>query len=163
KTTLYRWRDLNITGGGDPERVRGVGVSANYFELLGVKPLFGRAFLPEEEEVGHEQVAVLSRGLWERRFGADKNVIGRPVKLDGKDFTIVGVMDKDFDFPKSSEIFVPLALSPDEKNNRKSHYLHVVARLKQGVSASEANVEMKAIALRLAQDYPQTNRGWGVR
>jgi len=159
----FRWYEVNLTGSGDPERLQTVRAGANFFDLLGAKPMLGRTFLPEEEQDGKNQVAVLSYGLWQRRFGSDRGIAGKTIKLDGLSHVVIGVMDKKFNFPVSSELWVPWVMDPKESQVRGQHYLQIAARLKPGVSIGQASAEMTTIARRLAEQYPETNRGWGAQ
>lgn len=153
----------NITGQGEPEGVLGDRVSSGLFELVGGRPLMGRVFRPEEDQRGREQVVVLSFGLWQRRFASDPDMIGKTVRLGGKPFTVVGVMPKDYHFPMGAELWTPMAMDDKERAIRASRYMDVVGRLKPGVSVRRAAAEMETISRRLAQAYPETNRGWHVR
>ena len=154
---------FNITGQGDPEGALGDRVSSGFFELLEAQPAMGRVFRPEEDQPGREQEVILSFGLWQRRYAADARIIGKTVRLDGRPFTVVGVMPKDFHFPKGAELWRPMAMGDRERAVRGPRYMDVVARLKPGVTVRQAGAEMDVIANRLAQAYPQTNRGWRVR
>ena len=106
----YQESDATLTGVGEPERVQSVKVAASFFRLLGGEAALGRAFLPEEEQAGRGQVAVLGYGLWQRRFGADPKIVGATISLDEKAYTVIGVMPEGFDFPKPVELWTPLAL-----------------------------------------------------
>jgi putative ABC transport system permease protein len=154
---------FNLTGAGEPERIEGRRVSANLFPLLGVGPQLGRAFLPEEDMPGGSRVVLLSHGLWQRRFGSDMNITGKPLTLNGESHTVVGVMPPDFQFPSpDDELWTPIAFTSEEAANRRRHYLEVIARLKPGVSLEQAQAEMKAIAARLQQQYPDQNTDLGA-
>jgi putative ABC transport system permease protein len=159
----WRWYGADMTGKGDPEKLNGALVSANFFDTLGVMPMMGRPFLPQEEQPGHDHEVILSYGLWQRKFGSDPNVIGKTVDLDGAAYDIVGVMGKDFDFPQTQEIWRPLALTPAEQTLRSQHYIMPVARLKPGVSIREAAAEIDTIEARLRRQFPQTETGWNVK
>jgi len=154
---------FNITGQGDPEGVLGDRVSSGFFELLEAQPAIGRVFQPEEDQTGRDQEVILSFGLWQRRYAADAQIIGKTVRLDGRPFIVVGVMPKDYHFPKGAELWTPMAMSDQERAVRGPRYMDVVARLKPGVTPRQAGAEMEIIANRLAQAYPETNRGWHVR
>jgi putative ABC transport system permease protein len=151
---------FNLTGNGEPERLDGRRVSANLFQLLGVQPQIGRGFRPEEDAPG-TRVAILSYALWQRRFGADPQVIGRAVDLNGESYTVVGVMPAAMELPKMTDwheqLWVPLAFPSQEAASRGNHYLEVIARLKPAVTLQQARAEMKTIAARLAQQYPEEN------
>ena len=107
----YNWDEVNLTGNHEPERIQGFDVTANFFGLLGVQPKMGRTFLPEEEQPGKDQEIILSYGLWERRYASDPNILNKTVKVNGKSFTVVGVMNKGFDFPMPAELWMPMALT----------------------------------------------------
>ena len=155
---------LNLTGNGDPERLTGAGVTGNYFQALGVKPLLGRTFLLENEKTGSDHVAVLSYGLWLQRFAGDPQIINKTITLDGETCQVLGVMDKDFNFPQSSELWVPLNFDrSNEMKQRKAHFLRPIGRLKPGVSIQQAQADTDIVAAQLAQQYPDTNTGWNLR
>ena len=167
--------NLNLTGTGEPEKLTGVAVSTNIFSTLGVEAALGRTFLPEDDTSAGGRVAVLSDGLWQRRFGADPNILGRAITLDDKSYTVVGVMPQGFRFPVQSEIWIPggkgSAVPPslgaqfpdsDLAVERDIHIYSVVGRLKPGVTLAQAQAEMTTIGGRLAEAYPNTNSGLGV-
>jgi putative ABC transport system permease protein len=154
--------DLNLSNTGEPETVYSTMVSPNFFDTLGVKPRLGRALAPGEDMPGRNQVAVLSFGLWQRRFAGDPQVIGRQIHLNGSSYSIVGVMPKSMRFPIGSELWAPLAMTPGYEGLRDQRYTRLVARLKRGVSESRARAELQTIAALLSKTYPRTNRGWGV-
>ena len=156
-------QSITLTGVGEPERLEGQSVSANTLSLLGVQPVVGRTFLPEEDRPGNHQVVVLSYGLWQRRFARDAGIVGQQITLDGQPFNVIGVMPSGFFFPqRESELWTPLAMGPEQASGRGDHYLRVIARLKPGVTAEQAQAEAESIAARLAADYPRTNEGLGV-
>ncbi len=158
----YEQLDLNMTSLGAPERVLGARVTPDFLSVLAVNPALGQGFLPDEDQPGRDRAALLSYALWQRRFGGDSSVIGKVVELDAKAYTITGVMGKDFEFPVPTDVWIPLAMSPTERAERASRTLHVVGRLKPGVSVAQAQSEMSTIATRLARAYPQTNKGRGA-
>jgi putative ABC transport system permease protein len=148
----------NLTEGEQPERIEGVQVSPQYFSVLGVQPAAGRAFLPEEEQPGHDPSVIISDGLWRRRFGADAHIIGRNVRINEHNFTVVGVLPPNFTFPRPDiELWTPLVADQDNVTNRGAHYLQVLARLKAGATVASARQELDALAARLAAQYPATN------
>jgi putative ABC transport system permease protein len=147
-----------FTGNEGPERITMTAVSWDLFELLRVAPTLGRGFRQEEDQPNQNTSIVLSHGMWQRRFGGDPNVLGRSVVLGGTPVTIVGVMPEGFYFPtRDTEFWRPVALNP-AKASRGGHFLGVIARLKPGVSVPQAGAEMKAIAERLALQYPEASR-----
>jgi predicted permease len=161
----------NITGEGEPERLQGMMTSANLFPLLRAEAARGRVLLPEEEEAGRDRVAVITDGLWRRRFGADPNLVGKNVSLNGESYQIVGVMPPDFQFGRevgmAIEIWSPLSFTPQQlsMDNIGRENLFVLARLKPGVSFEQAQGEMNAIADALrGQLMPGlTVNDWGLK
>lgn len=151
--------DLSVKGA--PDRVSGIRVSAGYFELLGVPPALGRTFTAEDDRPGAPCVAVVSHGAFERRFGGDRGVIGRDLAVDGGKCTLIGVMPQRFRFSGGPEMWAPLQLDP-AKITRDFHYLTALGRLRPGVSIEQARAQMEAIASRIEQAYPKSNKGWGV-
>ena len=159
----YAWDQISLTGDGHPQKVQAFQVSANLFEMLGVPPQLGRGFVSEEEEPGKDQEIILGHALWEQRYGSDEHILGKNIKVDGKSYAVVGVMAKGFDFPLPAEAWIPLAIDAKERERRDSRWLWVLGRRKPGVSFSEASAEMRAIAQREAEAYPDTNKGWELR
>ena len=162
----YEFTTFNITGSGEPERVAALSVTPNLFPTLGVLPALGRNFLTEEERAGHNRVVILSDGLWQRRFGADRELIGRQIQLNGESYTVVGVMPPQFQLTRGTEVWVPLMLDPAVqpwRADRSNHNLTVIGRLKPGVSLAQAQSAMDTLARQLEQQYPKSNAGWGVR
>jgi putative ABC transport system permease protein len=135
------YRSFNLTGVGEPERLDGRRVSANLFDILGVKPILGRTFVPEEDKAG-TKVVLLSESLWQRRFGGDPSVIGRALNLNGEPYTVIGVLPQTVRLPASlnwrDQVWVPIAFSSEEAANRGAHYLEVIARMKAGVTLPQA-------------------------
>jgi len=145
---------------GEPEQLAAAAVTSSLFPMLRVEPQRGRAFTAEEDRPGASaNVAVISAGLWERRFGSDPSVLGRSLNLAGQSVTVVGIMPKDYNFPVNTDIWVPLAVNPD---NRGNHIYGAMGRLKPGVTPEQARTELGAIAALLAQEYPATNKDWGA-
>jgi putative ABC transport system permease protein len=156
--------DYFLTGGSEPERLRGLGVSANIFSVLGADPLLGRTFRAEENGEGNHRVVVLSHKLWQRRFGGDPAIIGQNISLNGNNRTVVGVMPEDFYFPtKAVELWSPFGFNQTQiLQLRRPHFLRAVARLAPGVTLDQARAEMTNIAAQLEQQYPDTNTQMGV-
>lgn len=159
-----RSTSFTVTRLNGAERIRGKQVSANFFSLLGVKPLLGRTFLPEEDHLGGNPVVMISHGLWQRRFGSDASLIGKAITLDGKSYTVVGILPSNFQFYDRADLFTPIGLWDDAVlYSREFHPgIQAVGRLKPGVTIGHAQAEMDQIARRLAEEYPQTNTGYGV-
>jgi predicted permease len=163
----YRTWFWNITGGDHPEALRGALVTSNLFSVLGVQPMLGRSFLPEEEQPGRNQVVILSYGFWQRRFGSDPALIGKTVTIDGLNHTVVGIMPPGFDLPYNvpsavfaSDVWIPLGAHP-EREDRGSPNYRVLARLKPGITIQQAQANIEAIARGLAEQYPE-NREMGA-
>jgi putative ABC transport system permease protein len=136
---------VNLTGSGEPERLQGLQVSANFFQVLGVATAQGRSFLPEEDFPGNNQVVVISHELWQRQFGGDLEMLGRSVLLNGAAYKIIGVMPADFRFILKTDVWTPLAFTTAQKKDGKNVYLHQVARLKSGVSTEQARAEVERL------------------
>jgi len=162
----YDFQGVNVTGGDEPERIRAALVSPNLLPLLGTNAAIGRGFSTAEDQPGRSQVAVLSHSLWQRRFAAEPDVIGKPIAVDGKSLEIIGVMPVDFHFPDNdTELYLPLTISPDlmTEDNRGSHFLSVIARLTPGVSIHHAQSDINAIAQRMSIEHASTYRaGYGA-
>ncbi len=153
----------NLTGGTHPERVNGSEASPGLFNALRVKPLLGRTFLPEETDVKQSKVALFSEGLWRRRFGADPNLVGRAVQLDGEAFTVVGVLPDSFKFPERVDLWVPFSFTAaDWQNDRQHYYVQAVGRLKPGVNMNQAKVDLEAIMQRLSPTFSAERKKWGI-
>lgn len=167
---IVGWRNwyYTLSGvGGEaadrPETVKGVRASPSLFPMLGVKASLGRTFRPDEEEPGRSQVVLLSHGLWQRRFGGDPAMVGRRVVVDGRPFVVVGVLPADFQFLQPDfAIWMPLTIDA-ELRDRVGHSIAVFARLALGVTLTQAQADMSAIARSLEQVYPESNTGWGAR
>jgi putative ABC transport system permease protein len=154
----------DTAGGGadtEPERLEGALVGTDLFSVLRVQPAAGRMFSQREENPGGEQVAILSHRLWQRRFGGDPDIIDRVILIDGAGTRVVGVMPDGFRYPSDSEIWLPQIVDPDSPTHYW-HYIRPVARLAPGVTVEEAETEMVQIADRLAEEFPDTNRGWSA-
>jgi putative ABC transport system permease protein len=146
----------NLTGQGEPQKIAAHAVTADLFPLLGVRPARGRAFTPEEEKPGSDGVVILSHGLWRDSFGADPALVGRDILLNGEKRTVVGVMPEGFQFLDPwVRLWVPLAQAPEDWANRGGHYLQVVARMKPGVTAEQADADVKTVMARISRDNPE--------
>jgi putative ABC transport system permease protein len=156
--------DLFLTGFGEPQALKGLGVSGNLFDVLGAAPLLGRTFTDEEQWEGRSRVAVLSFGLWQSAFGGDPSIVGRTITLSGRGYDVVGVMPRAFFFPgRDVQLWIPFGYTPQlMTTSRRPHWLGVVARRRPGVSFEQALDDMTAIARDLEQQYPDTNTQMGV-
>ncbi|MGD0221886.1 MAG: ABC transporter permease [Terriglobia bacterium] len=152
---------MTLTGADQPVMLRVGLVSAPYFNIFGAEPLLGRTFAPDEDQPGKQHEAVLSHRVWENRFGADPGIIGRNIALNGEAYTVIGVMPPGMFDRAFPDLWAPLAFQPTDLT-RDYHWLVSFARLKPGVTLEQARQQMNAIALRIAHDYPQSNKGWGA-
>jgi putative ABC transport system permease protein len=155
---------LNLTGSGEPERLSAAGITGNYFQALGAKPLLGRTFVLENEKPGNDQVVVLSYALWQKRFGGDPTIVGKTITLDGTTREVIGVMPQHFNFPRAAGLWIPINFdfSPDMKL-RKAHFMRPIGKLKEGVTIAQAQADTDVIARRLEEQYPDSNTGWSLR
>jgi len=146
--------------GAEPERLKGNVVSIDFFDVLGRHPFLGRAFTQQEAQLGNNHVLVLSYGLWQRRFAANRAILGQTVKLSGDLYTIVGVMPPDFAFPATAEYWTPLAMNLQNWQQRGGHYLQGVARLRPGATTASAQNDLNVLAARAQAAFPASNAGW---
>ncbi len=154
--------DLNLTGHDrEPERISTADVTDNFFSVMGVEPVEGRAFASGEDRYGAEPVVVIGYDLWRRRYGADRGILGRPILLDGRENVVVGIAPPGFRYPRETEVWRPLGWDPTQ-HNRAARFFGVVARLARGKTLEEARAEIDAFTSRLAQEFPATNAGWGA-
>ncbi len=162
----YVGDDYALEGAREATGLHGLRVSSTFFPILGVRPAMGRSFLPEEDKPGAERVVVLSHALWERRFGADHGVLGRKLVLNGKSYTVIGVMSESFRFLfdyffgcQDVDLWLPYPFEGNLAPRRDVRPFYVVARLKPGISIRQAQAEMDAVGRRLEQAYPESNKG----
>jgi putative ABC transport system permease protein len=163
----FRTMTVNLTGYGEAERIKGSRVSAGLFPLLGVQPLYGRFFLPEEDQVGKDDVVILSRQLWQHHFGSDPGIVGKTVSLNGRPYNVVGIMPAQFQFPiigtpdsELMELWVPMALTDEERSNHAGSFdSGLIGRLKPGVSLQQAEANIAAVATRFQQEHPDIYTG----
>ena len=159
------YRTVSLTSQGRPEALRGAAVSPNYFGVLGVRPELGRTFAADENQPGRDHVVILSHELWERRFGSDASLIGRTVRLNREDHTVIGVMPANLRLLGFiPQLWTPLVLDAADQTEaaRKNRSLYVFARLKPGATIEQARTEFTALAQRAAQSFPETEKGWGA-
>jgi putative ABC transport system permease protein len=155
-------RSFNVSTEQEPEQVDGCEVSPNLFPMLGVAPLLGRVFRPEEEEPRRAAVAVIGYRLWQRQFRGDRAAVGKTMRLNGRVYEVVGVMPPRFEFPEFVQLWAPLALGGDP-GPRDDRTLHGLARLRPGVTVAQAQRVMDGVARGLAAQYPASNAHWGAR
>ena len=163
---IYRFRPFVLTGGTAAEEVVAGAVGADFFEIVRTRPSLGRTFLAEEDAPGRGNVVVLSDGFWKSHLGAAPDVVGRTMKLDGKAFTIVGVMPAEFSVKAwgvtGTDFWVPVAYTDAQRAVRENHNAQVIARLRPNVSTEQARAELQQISQRLENEYPKENAGWGA-
>jgi predicted permease len=157
----YHTMSFILFGHGDPDRVRAAVVSANYFDLFGVKPLLGRTFLPDDDTLGAPPVLILSYDYWKNKFGSDPQIVGKTFELNDKVHTVVGVLPPVPQYPQESDVYMPTSACPTRSGkafieNRDSRMMEVFARLKPGVSITEARAELATISGRLTSEYPKS-------
>src|SRR5438477_825610 len=160
-----RQRSFNLIGRGEPERIRGASIMADYLTTLGVKPVLGRSLTVGEDQPGGPAVALIGYGFWQKHFGGNTRVIGEKLNLEGRSYTVIGVMPPGFDLPEAAEIWLPLQTKIDSLPfaDRAIPGYEVVAKLRPSVSLKQADAESKSIARQLEQEFPQVRRGWSVK
>ncbi len=158
----YNSTSYNLAMADEPEHVQGGQVTAGFFKTLQVRPALGRDFLIEEGEPGHDSVVILSHGLWQRRFAGQAGVIGKTVRLSGRNYKVIGVLPPSFRSPLGVriELWTPLVFTARESEDHNNHHLLVIGRLKTDVSIGQAQTQLSTIARQLEQQYPTTNTGW---
>lgn len=157
--------NLNLTGTQQPERLHGARISANFFSVLGVSPILGRNFSEEEDRPSGGNVVILSYDLWQQRFNREETILGKILALDGADYTVIGVMGPNFDlFGNKEQVWIPMQLAASDSSRaaRNVHWLVALARLDPGVTKSQAQIQLDAIASRLHQQNPDDDAGFGA-
>jgi putative ABC transport system permease protein len=165
RISAFREQSYNLTGTGDPVEMAGAAVAADLFPLLGVKPALGRTFTADEDRPGAVRVVMLGYGLWQERYGADRQMAGRSIRINGENLTVIGIMPPGFHFPPwevRGQVWTPLGLDAVAPS-RSMHELNVMARLKPGIPVEQAQAEMKLIASRIEREHPVSNAGWTAR
>ena len=159
---IYTFHGFTLTDSDKPEQVDACAATAGFFSTLGVQPMLGRVFLPEEDQPGRSNVVVLSHRFWQEHFGSNPGIVGHDIKMDGRSILVAGVMPANFQFPEFAQMWTPMAWTDQEKAVRGEHHSVVVARLKRGVDLKQAQSEMNTISSRLEQQYPADDKGWGA-
>ena len=154
-------RSLTLADGAEPERYAGAAITWDLFPALGVPPALGRHFNQQDDQAGAEPVVIISDDVWQRRYNRDAAIVGRPVRLNGRPHTIVGVMPPKFSFPENQKVWIPLT-PVAEKEPRTNRGLFAFARMKPGVDLSRARADVAAMAATVASQYPTTNEGWSA-
>jgi putative ABC transport system permease protein len=158
---IWSWSTKTLAGGGgaEAERLAGADVSWNLFEILGVRPALGRQFLREEDSPGRHYETIISHELWQRRFGGDSTIVGKGIPLDGRPWTVVGVMPPGFNFPERGDYWVPFAAGPEEQRQNRG-YAGAIGRLTPGVTLAQARGDLYRVDADLAARFPESNRAW---
>ena len=154
---------FNLTGTDKPVQINGSMITAGYFDALGIQPRYGRVFTLADEKTSDPEVVILSHHLWQDRFGANPNVIGQSIALDGKTRTIVGVLANDMPVLTQADLWFPAPFENPGMQSHRSHFLRPIGLLKSGVTISQAQAELDTIAARLATQFPETNKGWSQK
>ena len=154
---------FNLTGNDKPIQIKGSMITAGFFDALGIQPRYGRVFGPSDEKTPDPEVVILSHHLWQENFASDPNVIGKSISLDGKTRTIVGVLANDIPLLTKADLWYPAPFQNQGMQSRRSHFLRPIGLLKSGVTISQAQSELDAIAGRLASQYPVTNAGFSAK
>jgi putative ABC transport system permease protein len=162
KMAAFGRSSMNLTGGKQPESLTAGAATADFFGVMKAAPALGRTFAADEDQPGHDKVAVLSNAFWQSHFAANRNVLGQKLTLDGEAYSVIGVMPATFDFPPKAQVWVPLAWTDKERAVRGDHNYIVAARLKAGVDLKHAQAEMDTISSQLQQQYPVDDAGWGA-
>jgi predicted permease len=157
---VYLERSFNVSGTETAERIGGAVISAETFPLLGVVPALGRGFTADDDRAGAAPVALISDGLWNRRYGGDRRIVGQTIRINGTATTVVGVMPPKFGFPEFAQLWVPALQSAPVQRSRAERDYGVVARLAPGVSIAQAGAEMKSVAAAIEREHPETQKEW---
>ncbi len=162
---LYQDGTLTLSGATEPERIESVHAEPDVFEALAVRPIAGRLFTRDDARPGAPHAAIVSHGLWARRFGSDLGLIGRAITIEGEAYSVIGIMPSGFGFPERTDVWAPLVLQPSDvsPNQRGAHYMRAVGRLKAGVTPAQAQADLDSIEQRLAAQYPDKLEGYSVR
>jgi len=163
RLAAFEWWTANLVGKDEPENVQGFFVSADFFPALGVQPVMGRNFLPDEETQGRHRRVVIGHGLWQRRFASDPSIVGSAIEVDAAQYEVVGIAPPGFDFPMGAQIWAPLSFSVEAVANRRATYLTGIGRLSTGRTLEEAQAQMATTGERLARDHPDTSTGRELR
>jgi len=159
--TAFTGSQMSLSISNHPEHVQAEPSTPGFLHVLGQPFLLGRDFLPEEGQVGKDHEVILTYKLWKNRFGADRNILGKQVRMDGEQYTVVGVLAPGATDRVQSELYVPLAFKP-EQINHEFHWLLIMGRMKPGVTVAQANVDMQSVTEHIADEFPKSNQGWSA-
>jgi putative ABC transport system permease protein len=159
-TAAYYSGNSNLAAdGAEPERVPRAGVTSGFFNVLGVQPARGRAFATEDDQPNAPSVAIISDGLWKRRFGSDPSIVGRQITVSARPLTVIGIMAPGFEYPEQTQVWVTSGVKADEEP-RDNRSFEAIARLRPGLDVARAQAQISATSSRLALEFPDTNKGW---
>jgi putative ABC transport system permease protein len=153
---------FNLTGDGQPERLEATLTTSGLFPLLGIRPVAGRTFNPEEDKPGNPPVVLISHQLWRSHFGSDPSVVGRTIRLDGRGFTLIGVLPAEFRLIPSTDLWMPVSEYGDDLTSHLHHDFNILARMKPSVGISQAQAELATLNRQEEQAFPDTHKNWGV-
>ncbi|MGH7696723.1 MAG: ABC transporter permease, partial [Gemmatimonadaceae bacterium] len=160
---LWTWSTITVSTDDDAERVESALVSANLFPILGVSPILGRHFSPDEERAGNNRVIQLSYGLWQRRYGGDPAIVGKTIRVNAQPYTVVGVMPQGFKFPELGQAWRPQPVeTPNDADRGNRFYAGAIGRLKSGVTLESAKADLERIMRTLEATYPKDYKGWSA-
>lgn len=162
RMAMYTYHGFTLTGGATPEQLDACAATSGFFATVGVQPELGRVFTPEEDQPGRSNVVVLSHRLWQEHFGSNPAIVNQNINMDGQSYLVAGVMPESFRFPDFAQMWTPMAWTDKERAVRGEHHSVVVARLRPDVELKQAQAEMNTISSRLAQQYPDDDKGWGA-
>jgi putative ABC transport system permease protein len=162
RMAMYTYHGFTLTGGATPEQLDACAATSGFFATMGVQPELGRVFTPEEDQPGRSNVVVLSHRLWQEHFGSNPAIVNQNINMDGQSYLVAGVMPESFRFPDFAQMWTPMAWTDKERAVRGEHHSVVVARLRPDVELKQAQAEMNTISSRLAQQYPDDDKGWGA-
>ena len=158
RVTAFQYKLWNLTQAGETEGIVACAVLPDFFDIIGMRAALGRTFFAEEGTPGRDQVALVNQGYWKRRFGGDPGLIGRPINLNGRNYTVIGIMPAELQYPRAADFWIPLALTPRQASDYNEQSLHLLGRLGSGLSLQQGQAELRAIAARLKQLYPDAYR-----
>jgi len=159
---MYNFTHATMTGGNQPQVVRITRVTDGFFGVFRMQPMLGKTFTADEDQTGRGHVLILSNSFWKSQFGGDAGIVGRKINFEDESYTVVGVAPSSFRYPEWAQAWAPMAWTDKEKAVRGEHHSGVVGRLKGGVDLKQAQAEMDAISARLADEYPEDDKGWGA-
>jgi putative ABC transport system permease protein len=162
RMAMYTYHGFTLTGGATPEQLDACAATSGFFATMGVQPELGRVFTAEEDQPGRSNVVVLSHRVWQEHFGSNAAIVGQNINMDGQSYLVAGVMPESFRFPDFAQMWTPMAWTDKERAVRGEHHSVVVARLRPGIDLKQAQAEMNTISSRLAQQYPDDDKGWGA-